>query len=102
MDNLTPAFNCSKIVQDMAFARMLEPTIAEKGQKRYCIGGITVCAFAMARLLGIGRGSRWGRLQKGVYDQRFGPRGLGDPRGSSRQAYSMIYGHLWRRSLATR
>ena len=51
--------------------------------------------MALLRILGVGC-HRAKRLAAGKCDLRFGLRGPGDPRNREKEAFSRIYGHLWR------
>ena len=110
--------NTSRVAQDMMLAELLAPgvtapaaggargvtapatggahgALATGGRKQHSIGPVQVCKTALLRILGVGW-SRATRLAAGKCDLRFGPRGTGDPRSREKEAFSRIYGHLWR------
>ena len=95
-DFLLPAYNCTLVAQDMVFSELLQPTAGfhgDRGQVAYAIAGTRVCRLALERLLGIGR-ARAKRVKKGLQDGRR----LKRPAAKFRrgEAWSEIYGHLWR------
>lgn len=65
-------------------------------QRLYTVGSVTVCFWALVRILGIGR-SRAARLRAARADARYGKRAKCDPRSSdfTTTAFSRIYSHLW-------
>ena len=106
--------NASRVAQDMLLAELLLASgvtapatggvrgalaagvLPTSRKKQYSkIGPVQVCKTALLRILGVGSG-RATRLAAGKCDLRFGPRGPGDPRNREKEAFSRIYGHLWR------